>query len=223
MVGESGSGKSTLLRSILRLIPTQKAMLTGSVFFEDRNLVELKEKEMNSIRGRKISIIPQNSAVSLDPVYTVGKQLTETIQMHRHTGIQECKQLATELLNKVGLGSNIMNAHPHEMSGGMRQRAIIAMAISSNPLVLLADEITSGLDVIVQDQILDLLDSLQNELGTAILLVTHDISIVAERCKKTIVMYAGKAMETGSVRDVLKEPSHPYTMMLLRCLPDLIS
>jgi peptide/nickel transport system ATP-binding protein len=178
---------------------------------------------MAAIRGRKISVIPQNSAVSLDPVYTVGKQLIETIHMHRKAGADDCRKLAQELLRKVGFGPNVINAHPHEMSGGMRQRAVIAMSISSNPILLLADEITSGLDVIVQDQILDLLDKLENELGMTMLLVTHDISIVAERCSRTVVMYGGKVMEAGKVEDVLRRPSHPYTIMLLRCLPDLTS
>lgn len=221
IVGESGSGKSTLLKSILRLLPEEKAQLEGSVIFEGRNLFGLEEKAMVSIRGREISMIPQNSAVSLDPVYTIGKQLIETIRMHRKVGAEDSKKLAQQLLEMVGFGSNVMGAYPHEMSGGMRQRAVIAMSISSNPILLLADEITSGLDVIVQDQILDLLDHLQNELAMTTLLVTHDISIVAERCSKVIVMYGGRIMEAGKAKDVLNHPSHPYTMMLLRCLPDL--
>jgi len=221
IVGESGSGKSTLLKTILRLLPEERAQVEGTVLFEEHNLLELKEREMRQIKGKQISLIPQNSAVSLDPVYTVGQQLVETIRMHQKTGISECSKLAEDLLRKVGFAPNVMNAYPHEMSGGMRQRAVIAMSISSNPELLLADEITSGLDVIVQDQILDLLDKLQQELGMTTLLVTHDISIVAERCSRIIVMYGGKVMEAGNVKDVLKNPSHPYTMMMLRCLPDL--
>jgi len=223
IVGESGSGKTTLLRSILKLIPEQKATLQGSVMFEGRNLLSLDDKELEGIRGSKISIIPQNSAVSLDPVYTIGKQLEETVRLHTDFDVGKCREQAKDLLGKVGLGLNVFDAYPHELSGGMRQRAVISLAIASNPVAILADEITSGLDVIVQDQILDLLDTLQNQMGTAIILVTHDISLVAERCKKIIVMYTGKAVESGYVRDVLRQPSHPYTMLLLRCLPDLDS
>jgi len=222
LVGESGCGKSVTALSILRLIPDPPGKIVGgSILFENINLLELSEKEMRKIRGNKISMIFQEPLTSLNPVFRIGDQIAEAIELHQEMKKKEAWQKSVEMLRLVGIPSPEKRAkdYPHQLSGGMRQRAMIAMALSCHPQLLIADEPTTALDVTIQAQILDLINSLKEELGMALLLITHDLGVVAETAKTVAVMYAGRVVEYADVKELFKNPLHPYTQGLLHSLP----
>ncbi|MCL4152173.1 UNVERIFIED_CONTAM: hypothetical protein GTU68_058780, partial [Idotea baltica] len=221
LVGESGSGKSVTALSILQLLETTGEIVDGSILFGDRDLTKLSEREMRSVRGRDISMIFQDPATCLDPVYTVENQLVEALTIHGTYNGSEAKNRALDLLRMVKMPDpeTRLRSYQHQLSGGQRQRVMIAMALALSPRLVIADEPTTALDVTVQAQILDLLRMLQAETGTAILFVTHDLGVVAEIADRVVVMYAGNVVEQGTVRQVLKDPQHPYTEALLSSMP----
>jgi oligopeptide/dipeptide ABC transporter ATP-binding protein len=222
VVGESGCGKSVTALSILRLVPDPPGRITGGqIVFEGTNLLELSAAEMRRVRGNDISMIFQEPMTSLNPVFTIGNQIAEAVRLHQGLSKREAMDKAIEMLTLVGIPVPERRVHeyPHQLSGGMRQRAMIAMALSCNPKVLIADEPTTALDVTIQAQILDLMRNLQHELGTAILMITHDLGVVAEMARKVVVMYAGKVVEQAPVEQIFAEPNHPYTQGLLQSLP----
>ena len=224
LVGESGCGKSVTAFSILKLLPMPPArIVSGAIELEDRNLVPLRESQMRAVRGRQISMIFQEPMSSLNPVYTCGNQIVEAIQLHQKFSGGAAAKLAVQLLGKVGIPdpSQRFNEYPHQLSGGMRQRVMIAMALSCNPRLLIADEPTTALDVTIQAQILDLLKDLQASGGLSILLITHDLAVVAETADVVAVMYASKIVELTDVRMLFAEPMHPYTEGLFRSIPRL--
>ena len=222
VVGESGSGKSVTSLSIMRLIASPPGRIAGGeMFFEGQDLVTKSESQMRKIRGNDISMIFQEPMTSLNPVYTVGDQIAEAIQLHQHKSRKQAMKLATEMLDLVGIpepGKRVHN-YPHQMSGGMRQRVMIAMALSCGPKLLIADEPTTALDVTIQAQILDLMRQLQREIGMSILFITHDLGVVAEIADRVVVMYAGRAVEEGSVQDIFAKPQMPYTLGLMNSIP----
>ncbi|MEA3350572.1 MAG: ABC transporter ATP-binding protein [Chloroflexota bacterium] len=224
VVGESGCGKSVHALSIMQLVPDPPGKITnGEIFFEGRDLLKLSEKEMRTVRGRDIAMIFQDPMTSLNPVFTVGFQLVEALRLHNDITKGDARKRAGELLSLVGIpgAENRLNDYPHQFSGGMRQRAMIAMGLSCEPKLLIADEPTTALDVTIQAQIIDLVKRLQDELGMAIMWITHDLGVVAEMADHINVMYAGSIIETGKVRDIYKNTKHPYTMGLLGSLPRL--
>jgi peptide/nickel transport system ATP-binding protein len=224
IVGESGCGKSVTSLSILRLIPSPPGFIErGEALFEGKDLFQLSERQMRSIRGNDISMIFQEPMTSLNPVYTVGSQIIEAIRLHQSVSRRAAKARAVELLDLVGIPapSERVDSYPHTLSGGMRQRAMIAMALACEPQLLIADEPTTALDVTIQAQILDLLRSLQAELGMSIIFISHDLGVMAEFAHEIAVMYAGKIVEHASTDDLFAAPRHPYTRGLLRSLPSL--
>jgi oligopeptide transport system ATP-binding protein len=224
IVGESGSGKTVSALSILRLLPSPPGQIeSGEVLYDGKNLVTLDERDMRAIRGRKISMIFQEPMTSLNPVYTAGHQVAEVIRLHQKASASEAKKRSIEMLRTVGIASPEarFDAFPHELSAGMRQRVMIAMALACEPELLIADEPTTALDVTIQAQILDLLRNLQDKLKMSILFITHDLGVVAEFAQHVVVMYAGKVVEEGTVKDVLVRPRHPYTEGLLRSVAAL--
>lgn len=225
LVGESGCGKSVTSLSILKLIPTPPGEIAGGkILFKGENLLNRTEDQMRSIRGNQIAMIFQEPMTSLNPVYTVGNQLVEAIRNHqKDKTAQQARQLAIEALQAVNIPSpeTRIDEYPHQMSGGMKQRVMIAMALVCNPSLLIADEPTTALDVTIQAQILDLMRKLQKERGMSILLVTHDLGVVAEMADHVAVMYAGKVVEYGDVHQLFENPKHPYTVGLFRSLPNL--
>ncbi|MEE9370477.1 MAG: ABC transporter ATP-binding protein [Sedimentisphaerales bacterium] len=224
LVGESGCGKSVTALSIMRLVPEPLGKIVcGDIVFDRTSLLGLSEKQMRSIRGAKIAMIFQEPMTSLNPVYTVGNQIVEAIKLHQKKGLSEAWVNAVEMLQKVGIAdpAQRVREYPHQMSGGMRQRVMIAMAVSCEPALLMADEPTTALDVTIQAQILDLLDELQEQNGMSILLITHNLGIVAERADDVAVMYASRIVEVADSQSLFAEPLHPYTQGLLRSLPRL--
>ncbi len=222
IVGESGCGKSVTALSLLRLLPTPPARIEkGTIELEGRDLLALPEKEMRKVRGNEISMIFQEPMTSLNPVYTVGAQIIEAIRLHQKKSRSEARDHAIEMLRLVGIPSPDTNidAYPHELSGGMRQRVMIAMALACEPKVLIADEPTTALDVTIQAQILELISGLQKKLGMSLLLITHDLGIVAEYTQRVIVMYAGHVVEDAPAKTLFHAPRHPYTQGLLASLP----
>ena len=221
IVGESGCGKSVSVLSLMRLIDQPPGHISGSAVFAGRDLLSLSNEEMRRVRGRQLAMIFQDPMTSLNPVLTVGLQLAEAMQ--EHLGIDEptARQRAIGLLELVGIPSarERVNAYPHQFSGGMRQRVMIAMAVSCEPKLLIADEPTTALDVTIQAQILDLMRRLRSELGTAVILITHDLGVVAGLCDRVAVMYAGHFVEQGPVTSIFDDPRHPYTLGLLRSIP----
>ncbi|ETX01738.1 MAG: peptide ABC transporter ATP-binding protein [Candidatus Entotheonella factor] len=223
VVGESGCGKSVTALSVLRLIPNPPGRIVGGeIVFEGTNLLDLSPAEMRRIRGNDISMIFQEPMTSLNPVFTIGNQIGEAVRLHQGLSTKEATNKAIEMLTLVGIPEPARRVHeyPHQLSGGMRQRAMIAMALSCNPKVLIADEPTTALDVTIEAQILDLMRNLQSELGTAVILITHDLGVVAEMARKVVVMYAGKVVEQAPVETIFAEPNHPYTQGLLNSLPN---
>ena len=220
LVGESGCGKSVTAFSIMRLIQTPGKIVEGKILFKDKSLLGLTARSMTQVRGQDISMVFQDPMTYLNPVFTVGNQIMETIQIHRHTEKKEAKEKTIELLGSTGLPDpeKVFNYFPHQLSGGMRQRILIAMALSCNPSLLIADEPTTALDVTVQAQILQLIKETIQQLGTSLLLITHDLGIVADTCDTVYVMYAGKIVERGTVWQIFKHPLHPYTSGLLECV-----
>ena len=224
LVGESGCGKSVTALSILGLLPTPPArVLGGEILFEGEDLLTASPAKLRAIRGKRIAMIFQEPMSSLNPVFTIGDQLTETIRRHDGVSRADAQRRAIEMLDTVGIpaAASRLGDYPHHMSGGMRQRVMIAMALSCRPALLLADEPTTALDVTIQAQILDLLRSLQNEFHMAVVMITHDLGVIAEFVDRVAVMYAGKIVETASVFDAFERPRHPYTQGLLASLPAL--
>jgi len=222
VVGESGSGKSVTALSIMRLVDRPGRVEPGSkILFEGRDLAKLSESEMSAIRGNDVSMIFQEPMTSLNPVFTVGNQIAEAVVLHQGLGKRDAMSRAVEMMRLVGIPSaeRRVDDYPHQLSGGMRQRVMIAMALACNPKLLIADEPTTALDVTVQAQILELMKDLRERLGMAILLITHDLGVVAEMVDEVAVMYAGRIVERGPVADVFAEPQHPYTGALLRSIP----
>ncbi|MGE5654528.1 MAG: ABC transporter ATP-binding protein [Bacillota bacterium] len=226
VVGESGCGKSVTSLSIMRLIPWPPGKIVeGEILFDGENLLEKTEAEMQRIRGNDISMIFQEPMTSLNPVYTVGFQISEALQLHQGMNSQQAMERAIEMLRLVGipLPERRVHEYPHQLSGGMRQRVMIAMALACNPRLLIADEPTTALDVTIQAQILELMRKLKNELGMAIMLITHDLGVVAEMAERVVVMYAGKIVEEADVVTLFTKPLHPYTEGLLASIPRLDS
>jgi peptide/nickel transport system ATP-binding protein len=224
IVGESGCGKSVTALSIMRLVPMPPGYFAGGdILWKDRSIVKATEAEMRRIRGNEIAMIFQEPMSSLNPVFTCGDQIMEQILIHRNVGKAEARRQAIELLNLVGIPnpSSRISSYPHELSGGMRQRVMIAMALSCGPELLIADEPTTALDVTVQAQILDLIGRLRAETGMSVMLITHDFGVVAELCEEVVVMYASRIVETGTVRHIFENPLHPYTQGLLKSIPRL--
>ncbi|KFE66424.1 ABC transporter ATP-binding protein [Hyalangium minutum] len=222
VVGESGCGKSVTALSIMRLVPDPPGRVVGGeIRFKGKNLLALSEPEMRRIRGHHLSMIFQEPMTSLNPVYTVGEQIGEVARLHQGLDRKKAKERAVEMLRQVGIPApeQRVDAYPHQLSGGMRQRVMIAMALACNPELVIADEPTTALDVTIQAQILDLLKRLQAERGMAVMLITHDLGVVAESCDAVVVMYAGRVVEQASVRTLFRQPAHPYTAGLLRSIP----
>ena len=224
IVGESGCGKSVTAFSIMRLLPQPHGkILDGSIRFEGTDLVRATEGELHRIRGGRIGMVFQEPLSALNPVQTIGKQLSEVLLLHKTITKKQALAESIILLGKVGIPSPEVRVgeYPHQLSGGMRQRVVIAMALSCNPSLLIADEPTTALDVTIQAQILDLMLSLQRELGMAIVLITHDLGVIAQVCDDVVVMYAGQVAEQGTVEDIFRKPTHPYTRGLLASVPRL--
>ena len=224
LVGESGCGKSVTALSILRLIPQPPGrILGGQVLLEGQDLLKLSEREMREVRGKDIAMIFQEPMTSLNPVYTIGDQIMEAVTLHQHVSSREARDIAERSLNDVGISDphRRLQEYPHQMSGGMRQRVMIAMALSCQPKLLIADEPTTALDVTIQAQILELLRKLQRERGMSILLITHDLGVVAENADTVGVMYASRVVEFATVEELFDHPKHPYTEGLFRSIPKL--
>lgn len=224
IVGESGCGKSVTSQSIMRLYDEKEEVsYSGTVRFEGENLMEIPYKEMDKIRGNRIAMIFQDALSSLNPVYTVGNQVVEAICIHQNVEKKEAWQKAVEMLMKVGISEpeKRMRQYPHELSGGMRQRVMIAIALCCKPDLLIADEPTTALDVTVQAQIMDLIKQLKEEENMGVILITHDMAVVAENCDRVIVMYLGQMVEEASVTDIFEHPLHPYTIGLIQSIPQM--
>jgi oligopeptide/dipeptide ABC transporter ATP-binding protein len=221
LVGESGSGKTTLGLSIIRLLPPPGRIVSGAIVFDGRNLVQLKEEEMVRLRGFRIGMVFQDPMTSLDPLSTVGSHVQETITAHEKITKDEASKRVAGLLDSVGVMPGRSKDYPHQFSGGMRQRIMIASAIALNPALLIADEPTTSLDVIVQAQVLDLLERLRDQFRMAVMLITHDLSLVLSRCDRIVVMYAGKVVELADSLELARNPLHPYTIGLLRSIPNI--
>jgi oligopeptide/dipeptide ABC transporter ATP-binding protein len=222
IVGESGSGKSVFCRALLRLLPSPPAMQhADAILFEGRDLLRLGEAEMRRVRGQSIAMIFQNPMSCLNPVWPIGDQVSESLRVHKGIGQAEARRRAIELLRRVGIPSPQarVDEFPFQWSGGMMQRAVIAMAMAGNPKLMLADEPTTALDVTIQDQILSLLLELQRETGMALVLVSHDMGVIAETCDRVAVMYAGRIVELAETKTIFEAPAHPYTRALLRSIP----
>jgi oligopeptide transport system ATP-binding protein len=224
IVGESGSGKSVTNLSLMRLIPSPPGKIVGGeVMFHDTDLLKVSDNEMRSIRGNKVSMIFQDPMTSLNPFLKVSTQLIETIQLHQGLGKRAARAQAVEMLSMVGIPKpeKRIEQYPHQFSGGMRQRVMIAMALSCDPEILIADEPTTALDVTIQAQILEIIQRLSQEMGTAVIMITHDLGVVAGMCDNVAVMYAGKVVETGSTKELFADPKHPYTKGLISSVPRL--
>lgn len=221
VVGESGCGKSVTAMSLMRLVSPPGKVEGGQILYNGKDLLGIKEREMRQIRGNEIAMIFQEPMTSLNPVFTIGEQLTEPILLHKGVTKKEAKKRAIDLIELVGIprAAQIFDAYPHELSGGMRQRIMIAIALSCDPKLLIADEPTTALDVTIQAQILDLMRNIKKEFNTAIMMITHDLGVVAEMADHVVVMYAGKVIEEAPVLELFKNPKHPYTQGLLKAKP----
>lgn len=222
LVGETGAGKTTLAKGIMRLIPDPPGkIIGGEVFFEGRDLLKLSVADMRKIRGEEISMIFQDPMTSLNPVMTVGEQIQEVIEAHNPLSRSESRQRAFEMLEQVGIPRQRYYEYPHQFSGGMKQRVIIAIALACNPKLLIADEPTTALDVTIQAQVLRMMKELKTKLNTAMILITHDLGVVAQNCDNVAIIYAGEVVELGTVHQVFKEIRHPYTYGLLSSIPKI--
>ena len=224
LVGETGAGKTTTVKTIIGILQQPPGRVTdGEILFLGEDLLKKNSKEMRAIQGGSISMIFQDPMISLNPVLTVQDQIAETIRLHRHLKKREARTEALKMLEKVGIRAERGSEYPHQFSGGMKQRVIIAMALACNPKLLIADEPTTALDVTIQAQVLELIKELKEQYNTAMLLITHDLGIVAETCDDVAVMYAGQIVETGSLEDIFDHTAHPYTIGLYNCIPDMYS
>ena len=223
IVGESGCGKSMMSMSVMKLLPKNGRVAGGHIIFKGQDITGYTKEQMNKINGKEISIIFQEPMTSLNPVFTVGYQIAETLIFHEHLSKSQARKSSVEMIDRVGIprAADIFNAYPHELSGGMRQRIMIAMALACRPELLIADEPTTALDVTIQAQILDLLRKMKDDFGMSIMMITHDLGVIAEMAEYVVVMYAGRIVERGPVLDIFKPPSHPYTIGLLRSKPQL--
>lgn len=222
LVGETGAGKTTTALGIMRLIPNPPGkILSGEITFDGKNLLKESEEVMRMIRGNKISMIFQDPMTSLNPVLTVGEQIAEVIEIHENLNRSEALIKAQEMLELVGIPKTRVNDFPHQFSGGMKQRVIIAIALACNPKLLIADEPTTALDVTIQAQVLDLMNELKEKFKTSMILITHDLGVVAEVCDKVAIMYAGEIVESGTLEDIFERPKHPYTLGLFGSIPNL--
>lgn len=224
VVGESGCGKSVTSLSIMGLVPSPPGKIVGGeILYKGEDLTKASEKRMRQIRGNDITMIFQEPMTSLNPLFTIGNQIMETIRLHNKWNKQQVKERAIEILQMVGLprAEELLNEYPHQLSGGMRQRVMIAMAMVCNPQLLIADEPTTALDVTIQAQILKLMKKLNHDYQTAIMMITHDLGVVAEVCQRVVVMYAGKVVEEGDIATIYKSPKHPYTVGLIKSVPDM--
>ena len=223
LVGETGAGKTTLAKGILRLIQTPPGHIVGGkVFYDGKDVLSMTEQEMHQIRGNAISMVFQDPMTSLNPVMTVGEQIEEVIAVHNSDiGKEEIRARAIAMLGRVGISADRIDEYPHQFSGGMKQRVIIAIALACNPKLLLADEPTTALDVTIQAQVLEMIRKLKNEMNTAMILISHDLGVVAQTCDRVAIIYAGRIVETGNLYDIFKNPQHPYTVGLLDSIPSL--
>lgn len=222
IVGETGAGKTTLARGILRLIPDPPGkIIAGKVIFDGQDLMRCGEAKMREVRGKQISMIFQDPMTSLNPVMTVGEQIAEVIKTHRRLSPRETAAAARDMLEMVGISADRGGDYPHQFSGGMKQRVIIAIALACNPRLLIADEPTTALDVTIQAQVLEMIRSLKAKLHTSMILITHDLGVVAQNCDQVAIIYAGEIVEYGSLRDIFKDARHPYTLGLLGSIPSL--
>jgi len=224
IVGESGCGKSISSMSIMKLIPDPPGKIVdGNIWFNNENLINFSESKMRKVRGNDISMIFQEPMTSLNPVFTVGDQICEVLLLHQNMHLKEARDKAIEMLDTVGIprANKVIDEYPHQLSGGMRQRAMIAMSLACNPQLLIADEPTTALDVTIQAQILDLMNQMKEEFETGIILITHDLGVIAEMAEEVVVMYAGRVVEHGSVYDIFENPLHPYTIGLQESIPNV--
>jgi len=222
LVGETGAGKTTIAKSIMGILPDPPAkVLGGEIFLDGEDLLKTPEKEMRKIRGKKIAMIFQDPMTALNPLMTVGDQIAEVISLHEHVNKKEAMQKAVDMLEMVGIPGERYGEYPHQFSGGMKQRVVIAIALACNPELLLADEPTTALDVTIQAQVMEMIADLQKKLNTAMILITHDLGIVAESCDKVAVIYAGEIVELASKEDLFLDPRHPYTIGLFGSIPSL--
>ena len=223
VVGESGCGKSVTALSILRLVPPPGKIVDGEIIFNGKKLLDCTQHEIERIRGKDISMIFQEPMTSLNPVLTIGDQISETILFHKKFSKKKARDLSIDMLSKVGISmpEQRFNEYPHLLSGGIRQRVMIAMALICNPKLLIADEPTTALDVTIQAQILDLLNSLKKQFNMSVIMITHDLGVIAEVAERVAVMYAGKIIEYTNVKNIFEHPQHPYTLGLMNCLPSL--
>ena len=222
LVGETGAGKTSIAKSILRILPDRASkIVSGEIWLDEEDLLRKSEKEMLHIRGKKVAMIFQDPMTALNPVMTVGAQIAETIRLHENLGIEASKQKACEMLEMVGIPRTRFSEYPHQFSGGMKQRVVIAMALACDPELLLADEPTTALDVTIQAQVLEMINELKVKFNTAMILITHDLGVVAETCDTVAVVYAGEIVEFGDKEQVFRRPKHPYTKGLFDSLPSL--
>ncbi len=222
LVGETGAGKTTIAKTILRILPQPQAEINaGEIWLDGENILKLPENGMRKIRGKKIAMIFQDPMTSLNPVRSVGDQISEVIHLHEKLSKAETEKRAVDMLEQVGIPGERYKESPHQFSGGMKQRVVIAMALACHPELLLADEPTTALDVTIQAQVLDMMNRLKDEYETSVILITHDLGIVAEMCQSVAVVYAGAVVESGSVEDIFNHPTHPYTVGLFGSLIDL--
>ena len=222
LVGETGAGKTTIARSILRILQTPPAKFCGGeIVFDGRDIMSLTENEMRKVRGNRIAMIFQDPMTALNPIETVGWQIAEAVSLHNEVSAAEATQRACEMLEMVGMPAYRSKEYPHQFSGGMKQRVVIAMALACNPILLLADEPTTALDVTIQAQVLEMMQALKQKLGTSVILITHDLGVVADTCDSVAVVYAGEIVEYGTLEHIFRRPSHPYTIGLFNSVPKL--
>lgn len=223
LVGETGAGKTTTALGVMGLVPNPPGkIVSGSIEFDGENLLEVGEKKMRKIRGKKISMIFQDPMTALNPVFTVGEQIEEVIKLHEHISKHEAHEKAIKVLEMVGIPGERFKNYPHQFSGGMKQRIVIAIALACNPELLIADEPTTALDVTIQAQVLEMMDNLKSTLNTSMIMITHDLGIIAEMCDKVAIIYAGEIVESGNLSHIFDETKHPYTIGLFNSLPNVV-